>query len=90
MGWAGSGEGAEDDACGDVLEALLRGGEPDLERAAQQVRASPAGLNALDPEKPWITPGDLELALDFDRFDFAMPVERRGEALLARALRSGS
>ncbi len=88
MGWAGNGDGPEDDACGDYLEALLRGVEPDREKIAAIVRASPAARKAVDPEIAWITPGDLDRALEFDRFDFHMSVERRDGALIARARRS--
>lgn len=84
MGWAGNGEGPEDDACGDYLEALLRGQEPDAGEVVRRVRASPAARNALDPAQPWITPGDLERALELDRFDFAMPVERDALSLFTR------
>jgi len=77
-------DGPEDDACADHLEELLRGGRPDLERSARIVRESPAGRQALDPTSDWITPGDLELALDFDRFAFALEARLEGGRLVAR------
>jgi 2-phosphosulfolactate phosphatase len=65
-------DGPEDEACAELLAALLRGKAPDGERALREARASPAAQQALDPSIDWITPGDLELALALDRFDFAL------------------
>ncbi len=82
-------DGPEDEACADLLEALLRGERPDLERIVWKVRLSPAARQALDPALDWITPGDLECALAIDRFDFAVAAQREGERLIARAFMPG-
>ena len=84
MGSQGGPDGPEDDACAELLERLLRGERPDLDRIARTVRESPAGRQALDPTIDWITPGDLELALAIDRFDFAIVARVEGSRLVAR------
>jgi 2-phosphosulfolactate phosphatase len=66
----------EDRACADLLEALLLGIRVDVPgllaplRASDRYRRMAAGLVAGLPAS------DLELCLDVDRFDFAMPVSR--------------
>ncbi|MCC6405655.1 MAG: 2-phosphosulfolactate phosphatase [Planctomycetes bacterium] len=87
MGWAGDGIGEEDDACGDLLEARLSGRPIDLAACLAKARASRAAQNGFDPTLDWITPGDVERALQVDRFDFAMPVRRERGLLIARAER---
>lgn len=82
-----SGHGEEDEACAELLTARLEGRELDLELVRRRVRESRAGQKALDPAVEWITPGDLELALAIDRFDFAMRVAREDGRLVARAWR---
>lgn len=84
MGSPDGPDGPEDGACAAYLEELLRGGRPDRERNAREVRASPAGRQALDPAIDWITPGDLERALDFERFDFALEARIEDRRLVAR------
>jgi 2-phosphosulfolactate phosphatase len=84
MGSPDGPDGPEDEACAAHLEELLRGERSDLEHRARIVRECPAGRQALDPAIDWITPGDLELALDFDRFDFALDARLEGERLVAR------
>ena len=79
-------DGPEDDACADLLEALLRRRPYDATSIRRAVSASPAGQLALDPAVDWVTPGDLESALAIDRFDFAIAAERRDGRLVARTL----
>jgi len=78
------GWGDEDAACADYLESLLHGREPNLEPLLQRVRASPAGRFFTDPNQPEFNPADLEYCLAVDRFDFAMPVERRDGYLVMK------
>jgi 2-phosphosulfolactate phosphatase len=79
-------EGAEDHACAAYLAALLTGAPRDVAATIQAVEQSPAGRRALDPAVPWITPEDLACATAVDRFDFAMPVTRRDDLLVAHAM----
>ncbi len=85
MGSPKGGPGDEDEVCAELLEARLAGRELDLETVRRRVRESRAGQKALDPEVEWISAGDLEIAQQVDRFDFAMRVAREGGRLVARA-----
>lgn len=88
MGTPFGGDGLEDDACADHLEALLAGRAPDAARTRELVLASDAAKLALDPAVDWISPADLACALDVDRFDFALIVEREDGLWVARAQRA--
>jgi 2-phosphosulfolactate phosphatase len=79
-------EGAEDHACAAYLAALLTGTPIDVAATIRAVEQSPAARRALDPAVPWITPADLACATAIDRFDFAMPVTRRDDLLVAHAV----
>ena len=84
---AGPGEdGDEDLACAHYLEALLRGEPVTSEAYLRRVLQSPAGTIFADPEQPDFTPQDLELCMQVDRFDFAMPVEREDGRLVMRPI----
>lgn len=79
-------DGPEDDACADLMELLLAGRKPDLAHISDKIRNSPAGKRAQDPAVDWITPEDLECALDYDFFGFAMVVTREKGLCVARAV----
>lgn len=64
----------EDHACARYIEALHRGETPDLERMLEPLRASERYRKVMAGEWPGFPPTDVELALDADRFGFAMPV----------------
>jgi 2-phosphosulfolactate phosphatase len=84
MGSPKGGPGDEDEVCAELLEARLAGRELELEEVRLRVRESRAGQKAIDPEVQWISAGDLEIAQQIDRFDFAMRVRREGGRLVAR------
>jgi 2-phosphosulfolactate phosphatase len=86
MGSPKGGIGDEDEVCAELLEARLAGRELDLDEVRRRVRDSRAGQKALDPAVEWISAGDLEVAQQVDRFDFAMQVAREGGKLVARAV----
>lgn len=73
----------EDDACATYLARLLRGEPPDAAHALATARAAPTTRLFVDPDEPDFPAGDLALAFDIDRFDFAMPVVRDGDLLIA-------
>lgn len=81
------GLGDEDQACADYMEALMLGESIDAESVIQRVRASQAGQKFIDPERPQFSPLDLELAVDVDRFSFAMVVRRQGDRHLVEPVR---
>jgi 2-phosphosulfolactate phosphatase len=82
---AGPGDqGEEDLACANYLEALLRGDWVQPEVYQQRVLHAPASRIFQDPERPEFPALDLELCLQVDRFDFAMPIERQNGHLVMR------
>ncbi|KYH38573.1 MAG: 2-phosphosulfolactate phosphatase, partial [Candidatus Bathyarchaeota archaeon B23] len=64
----------EDELCAQYIEALLRGGEPDFEEMKRQILRSASASKFFDPAQPQYHPEDLEMALQLNRFDFAMRV----------------
>ncbi len=72
----GEGWGDEDVACADLIEARLSGQSANLEQIAARVIASRSG-SYYDGEHPTFPPADLDCALQFDRFPFAMQVHKK-------------
>jgi 2-phosphosulfolactate phosphatase len=66
----------EDLACARYMEAIINGEEPDLEHLLEPLRESDRYRKALSGKWPGFPATDLDLALQADRFDFAMPVTR--------------
>lgn len=81
-----TGEGDEDAACADYIEALLQKNEVDVEPFLNRVRFSPAGRRLVDPNFPEYPAADLPHCLQVDRFDFVMRVRRHEELLLLEAV----
>ena len=81
------GWGDEDVACADAMEQMLSGRAVDSAAIARRVRLSRAGLR-FDGTQPDFPAKDLELALEFDRFDFAMLVEREHNLHVMRRIRA--
>jgi 2-phosphosulfolactate phosphatase len=77
----------EDRACADYLEALLDGGQADLEVLLEPLRSSDRYREFQADRWPGFPPSDLELALVADRFGFSMPVSR--DELGLRVRRNG-
>jgi 2-phosphosulfolactate phosphatase len=86
-GFRSDGLGDEDAACADYIEGLLHGGAPDTGLFIQRVRNSPEGHIFADPARPEFPAADLECCVDIDRFDFAMPVNRRNGRLVMEAMK---
>ena len=68
----------EDEAGAELLTALLRGERAALRPIRLEADHDPAGW----PD--WFPRRDAEIALEVDRFDFALPVTREGGLLVAR------
>jgi 2-phosphosulfolactate phosphatase len=66
----------EDHACARYIEAVLRDGSVDLDRLLKPLRESQRYRTFMAGEWPGFPPGDIELSLAVDRFDFAMPATR--------------
>jgi 2-phosphosulfolactate phosphatase len=78
------GWGDEDVACADAIEAILIGRAVDVDSIRQRVRNSRSGRH-YDGRHAAFPPADLELALRFDCFHFAMVVDRgSGRSVLRR------
>src|SRR5258708_3382250 len=76
----------EDHACALYIEAIIRGGKPDVERLLRPLKQSERYTRLMSGTWPGFPPTDLELALQPDRFSFAMPVTRgAGYLRLTRA-----
>jgi 2-phosphosulfolactate phosphatase len=67
----------EDDACCSYIEASLSGQEVDVDELLKPLFASERYRTFAAGGWPGFPRTDLELALDVDRFDFAMPAQRR-------------
>jgi len=76
----------EDHACGAYIESLMRDEGPDLDRLLQPLRESERYRRAVSGAWPGFPPGDIDLSLAADRFDFAMPVSREAGYLRVTAL----
>ena len=66
----------EDHACARYIEARLRGDSDDLGRLLQPLQESERYRKFMAGDWPGFAPGDIELSLAVDRFDFAMPAIR--------------
>jgi 2-phosphosulfolactate phosphatase len=75
MGTPGGDDHDEDEICAAYLEQLLLGAAP----PAPAISLSPA-----ESWPDWFPRRDAELALEVDRFDFALPVVREDGLLVAR------
>jgi 2-phosphosulfolactate phosphatase len=66
----------EDHACATYIEELMHGHQPDLEELLRPLRESERYRRVVSGAWPGFPPTDLDLALQPDRFDFAMPVTK--------------
>lgn len=82
MGHGAAETAEEDEACARYIEALLLGQRPAPPDVSLEADHSEEGW----PD--WFPRRDAELALDVDRFDFALSVTREGGLLVARPVRS--
>ena len=86
MGWEGRARTDEDELCALYLRNLLEGRQPDRDAVRSLVRASGEAQKFGDPARPWFQASDLDVALAIDTIPFAIPIERDGAWLVARAL----
>jgi 2-phosphosulfolactate phosphatase len=68
--------GDEDAVCADLIEAYLSGRSIAIESITSRVCGSRSGLH-YDGTRPSFPHTDLDLALEIDRFPFAMLVEKK-------------
>ena len=79
----------EDHACASYMEGLLRGARPDIDQLLKPLRESERFARASGGGWPGFPPTDLDLSLETDHFDFAMPVTRLGSYLRLTAAAPG-
>ena len=75
----------EDHACALYVEAIINGEHPDLERWLKPLKDSERYTSVRSGHWPGFPPTDLELALEPDRFSFAMPATRQNGYLSVMA-----
>lgn len=80
MGSRGIEPSEEDESCADYIEGCLKGRPPDIDEIRRRIRAAPSGAKFFDPSQPQFREEDFRLALQLDRFDFILRVEK-GELL---------
>ncbi len=82
MGNEGVTRADEDELCAIHLRNLLQGRPGNTSGIRDVILAGPRIADFHDPSKPHLHPGDLEIALDIDRYDFAVRIsEEEGRAV---------
>jgi 2-phosphosulfolactate phosphatase len=84
MGDQGRVRSDEDELCGLYLRNLLQGRRPDVASVRNLVLVGGATQKFYDASQPQFHPKDVELALQFNRYPFAMKVSREAGLLVAR------
>jgi len=79
-------DGDEDQACADLIEALLLGDDPPRAPYAARVRNSDFGRRFSAGTDPHLPVADLECCAEVDRFDFALPIRRTQHGMVIRRL----
>ena len=84
MGGEGIRRTDEDELCAMHLRNRLEGRLGDLEAIRRLVLAGGEVARFHDPTRPYLHPEDVDIALDVDRFDFAVRVEIEAGSPVAR------
>ncbi|MEN6335605.1 MAG: 2-phosphosulfolactate phosphatase [Phycisphaerales bacterium] len=84
MGWNAAVRTDEDELCALYLRNVMQGRHPDPEAVRKLVLAGGEAPKFHDPAQPHFHPGDLEIALEIDKYDFAVRIFKEGEFLVAR------
>ena len=84
MGYASRQRADEDEQCALYLRNCLQGRQPDPDAVRQLVLVGHEAQKYDDPAQPQFHPQDKNLALDIDRFAFALHVTRENGLLVAR------
>jgi 2-phosphosulfolactate phosphatase len=83
MGRTGRVRADEDEVCAMYLRNLLEGRDTPHDAIRALIRSSAESVQYDDPTLPQFHPGDREIALDVDRYDFAIAVAREGSLVVA-------
>ena len=84
MGDQGFMRSDEDEHCGMYLWNLLEGRNPDFDAVKSLVLTGGATQKFFDPQQTQYHPEDVALALEVDRYSFAMKISREDGLLVAR------
>ena len=84
MGWNARVRTDEDELCALYLRNLLQGRRPDAEAVRRLVLASGEAAKFGDPQQPHFHRENLEIALEIDKYDFAIRVVKEDGFLVAR------
>ena len=84
MGDQGRVRSDEDEHCGIYLRNLLEGRRPDFDAVKKLIMSGGATQKFFDDEQPQFHPEDVTLALETDRYRFAMSITREDGLLVAR------
>ena len=84
MGDQGVNRADEDEHCGIYLRNILEDRKPDFEAVKKLIMAGGATQKFFDPDQPQFHPEDVTLALEADRYGFAMKISREDGLLVAR------
>lgn len=84
MGDQGLVRSDEDEHCALYLRNLLEGRQPDTDALRRLILAGGATQKFFDPAQPQYHPQDVELALQFSKYPFAMRVSREQGRPVAR------
>ena len=75
MGGNGITRTDEDELCAIHLRNRLEGRQGDAEAVRRVIRAGGETARFHDPTRPYLHPEDVDIALDIDRYDFAVRVD---------------
>ena len=74
----------EDEQCGIYLRNIIEGRKPDFDAVKSLIMTGGATQKFFDDNQPQFHPQDVDLALDVDRYPFAMRISREDGLLVAR------
>ncbi len=84
MGDQGRVRSDEDEQCGIYLRNILEGRKPEFGAVRSLIMTGGATQKFFDPGQPQFHPEDVDLALELDRYSFAMRITREDGLLVAR------
>jgi 2-phosphosulfolactate phosphatase len=84
MGWNARVRTDEDELCALYLRNLMQGRRPDPEAVRKLVLASAEAVKFGDPQQPHFHREDLEIALEVNKYNFAIRVAKEDGFLIAR------
>lgn len=75
-------DGEEDRSCGEYIQALIEGQDPDPKAYTCRVLNSSVGIALKDGHHPTISQEDLALSLRVNCFDFCLKIRNQGSCLI--------